>query len=91
MTLHLVASSPFQTSALEDCLEIIQVSDTLVLIGDGVYGVVSPLLSSIPFTVYYMAEDALQRGITAGSCCQAANYAQLVDLAAEHPTSHTWR
>ncbi len=37
MTLHIVNRSPFQHSALRECLEVMQDADTLLLIEDGTY------------------------------------------------------
>lgn len=44
--LHTVNKSPFQNTALEDCLRFAQAGDAILLLEDGVYGAVAGSVKS---------------------------------------------
>ncbi len=91
MTLHIVASSPFQSAALDNCLEVIQSDDILVLLADAVYATACDHLIPRLLACYYIREDVMQRGITPASGCLPLDYAQLVSLTELNSAIHTWR
>ncbi|AOW75562.1 hypothetical protein A3Q34_00890 [Colwellia sp. PAMC 20917] len=67
--LHLVRTSAFQTSDFEQCLDVIQVNDTIVLLDDGCYNLSHDLwqqaLSKIALPALYIVEAHAQaRAIT---------------------------
>lgn len=91
MTLHIVTTSRFQSVALQDCLEIAdRESDVLVLMADGVYGLGLAQFANADITVYYLTEDANDRGIVNDGVCLPINYAELVALTEAHQSITTW-
>jgi len=62
--LHLVRTSAFQTSDFEQCLNVIQTSDTIVLLDDGCYNLNHNLwqqaLSKIALPALYVIEAHAQ-------------------------------
>ncbi|MBA6251701.1 MULTISPECIES: sulfurtransferase complex subunit TusB [unclassified Colwellia] len=67
--LHLVRTSAFQTSDFEQCLDVIQANDTIVLLDDGCYNLSHDLwqqaLSKIALPALYIVEAHAQaRAIT---------------------------
>lgn len=91
MTLHIVTSSPFQSPALDNCLEIISAEDVLVLLADGVYAAACRGLVPDGIISYHIREDLLQRGVTPIPSCLPLDYAQLVTLTEQYCAIHTWR
>lgn len=67
--LHLVRTSAFQSNDFEQCLNVVQTSDTLVLLDDGCYNLNHELwqqaASKLPLTALYIIEAHAQaRAIT---------------------------
>ena len=62
--LHLVRTSAFQTNDFEQCLNVVQPSDTIVLLDDGCYNVNHDLwqqaLSKVALTALYIIEAHAQ-------------------------------
>lgn len=96
-TLHLVSSSPFMTSALNDCLRVICPNDSLILIENGVWAVNGDqnwqrqlkTLCEHHF-VHVLAEDAALRGIHVLPPFSLIDYETMVSIACEHHRSMSW-
>ncbi len=89
MTLHIVSQSPYQGSALDECLEIIAADDDVLLIGEGVYacqGPISDRLADHP--IYALEPDLLARGIK--TTITGIDYQRFVALTVIHPRSISW-
>lgn len=89
MTLHLIMSSPIQTSALNTCLEVMQSGDVLVLLADGVYSGACEGMIPDSHMIYYIREDAKQRGVDPPPYFCPLEYAGLVSLTEQHAAIHT--
>jgi len=95
--LHTVNKSPFQNTALEDCLRFFQAGDVLLLLEDGVYaaqagGSKSVLIEEVIKTskVYAINADLKARALTnLVDGIQITDYAGFVDLVEEHKI-HSW-
>lgn len=69
MVLHTVCQSPYQHSALKQCLTFISAPATLLLIEEGVYAATNaaaPYLQPLPagIDVYALEADLLARGLS---------------------------
>lgn len=96
-TLHLVSSSPFMTSALNDCLRLICPHDSLLLIENGVWAVNGEQAwqarlreLSDRHKVYVLAEDAALRGIHVLPPFSLIDYETMVAIVCEHHKSISW-
>lgn len=95
--LHTVNKSPFQNSALENCLRVARAGDVILLLEDGVYAAAAGTAKSSLIeqalkrhTVYAIDADLTARGI--GKLIQEvhrASYGDFVDLVEQHPV-HAW-
>lgn len=95
--LHTVNKSPFQNTALENCLRVAQKGDVILLLEDGVYAAATGTAKSLLIeqavrqnAVYAIAADLKARGIerlVAG--VRIADYGDFVDLVEQHPV-HAW-
>jgi len=95
--LHLVRTSAFQTTDFEQCLNVIQASDTIVLLDDGCYNVNHDLwqiaLSKITLSALYIIEaHALARAITIDKQnINTLSLDALMTLICETEKSVTWQ
>jgi len=97
--LHIVNKSPFQTRTLESCLAMAQPGSAVLLIEDGVYAATAGSAvqgrmreACATLRLYALQPDMDARGVT-GKLIEGVtpvDYGGFVDLAAEHPTSHSW-
>ena len=94
--LHTVNTSPFQTLALQQCLQLINADDRLLLIEDAVvasqakhsdFALLEQLAKAGRLMV--LEADLQARGISAciGKSC---SYLQFVELVAEHKSQIAW-
>lgn len=91
MILHLIQKSPFQNSALTDCLNIIDANDSILLMQDGVYGLQHPLLQSTAIPIFALDADLLARGLTDSNInFKAINYAEFVNICSQHKQTLSW-
>jgi tRNA 2-thiouridine synthesizing protein B len=95
--LHTVSKSPFQHSALNDCLRIAREEDYLLLVEDGVYACVgnsqyAQQLESGKLSVYALEADVSARGLQnrISTCVELISYEQFVDLAARTRSTMSW-
>lgn len=90
-TLHIV-NKPASHTALASCLKVVQSSDTLLLIEDGVYAI-SQLELPPGLTVCVLREDLDARGLSDTDLPAAINpidYTGFVDLVCSHQRSVSW-
>ena len=95
--LHTVNKSPFQNSALENCLRLVRPGDVILLLEDGVYAAAPGTVKSSliertvrQHTVYAIEADLKARGL--GNLIKevrVASYSDFVDLVEQH-TVHAW-
>ncbi len=95
--LHTVNKSPFQNSALENCLRLVRQGDVILLLEDGVYAAAAGTAKSSlveqavkQHTVYAIEADVKARGL--GNLIKdvrIASYGDFVDLVEQHPV-HAW-
>jgi tRNA 2-thiouridine synthesizing protein B len=95
--LHTVNKSPFQNSALENCLRLARDGDVILLLEDGVYAAAAGTVKSSLIeqavkrhAVYVIEADLKARGL--GSLVKevrVASYGDFVDLVEKHPV-HAW-
>jgi len=95
MALHIINRSPFQHSALRECLEVISSTDVLVLIEDGTYAASNPAAHEDNLAriirsgrAYALQEDLLARGIEAQTL--VINMDEFVTLCTEHNPIQSW-
>jgi tRNA 2-thiouridine synthesizing protein B len=95
--LHTINKSPFQNSALENCLRIARDGDVILLLEDGVYATVAGTVKSSLIEqalkrhmVYALEADLKARGLgNLVKDIRVASYGDFVDLVEKHPV-HAW-
>ena len=95
--LHTINKSPFQNSALENCLRVARNGDVILLLEDGVYAAaVETIKSSLieqavrRHAVYAIEADLKARGLDKlVKEVRIAGYGDFVDLVEKHPV-HAW-
>ncbi len=95
--LHIVNQSPFHHQALHQCLTRYKTGDSILLMGDGVYGAINSHnqaehLGRIQYC-YALQDDIDARGIEESHLLQnihLINDNRFVELSVEHPLSHSW-
>ncbi len=95
--LHTINKSPFQNSALENCLRLAREGDVILLLEDGVYAAaVGTVKSSLieqavrRHAVYAIEADLKARGLDKlVKEVRIAGYVDFVDLVEKHPV-HAW-
>lgn len=95
MILHLVQSSPNQSSALKDCLAMMSKQDTIVLMGPGIYALASANEQIAQLVqsrrLFAIDEDLVARSISneQGASC-SISYLKMVDLTLQADKTMTW-
>jgi len=97
MTLHIVNRSPFQHSALRECLEVITEADTLVLIEDGTYAASKSFsegrkLEQVMASgrAYALREDLRARGIENQAQAKVIDMDEFVALCTQYNPIQSW-
>lgn len=90
MTLHLIQKSPFSSSVLKDCLNLINEDDCILLMQDGVYAQQDPALLALSNVTYIIEDDATARGIQSHNHTQCINYQDFVELCAKSDNVISW-
>ena len=82
MTLHLIQKSPFEHSALKDCLAIIDNNDAILLMQDGVLACQHNLLdtTNTNYPIYAINDDLRARGLDPSNNIQAIEFTGFVKL-----------
>ncbi len=95
--LHTINKSPFQNSALENCLRLARDGDVILLLEDGVYAAAPGTVKSSLIeqavrrhAVYAIEADLKARGLDKLiKEVRIAGYGDFVDLVEKHPV-HAW-
>ena len=95
--LHTINKSPFQNSALENCLRLARDGDVILLLEDGVYAAAPRTVKSSLIeqavrrhVVYAIGADLKARGLDKLiKEVRIASYGDFVDLVEKHPV-HAW-
>jgi tRNA 2-thiouridine synthesizing protein B len=95
--LHTINKSPFQNSALENCLRLARDSDVILLLEDGVYAAAAGTVKSSLIeqavkrhAVYAIEADLKARGLDKlVKEVRVASYGDFVDLVEKYPV-HAW-
>jgi tRNA 2-thiouridine synthesizing protein B len=95
--LHTINKSPFQNSALENCLRLAREGDVILLLEDGVYASATGTIKSSLIeqavrrhVVYAIEADLKARGLDKlVKEVRIASYGDFVDLVEKHPV-HAW-
>ena len=97
-TLHIVASSPFESNALVSAIKTASIDDAILLIQNGVYAametpVIDDILAMAPpgLMIFALAEDLDARALPAVRAhVNTVNYAGFVDLVCQFHNSVSW-
>jgi len=90
MVLHLVQRSPFQHSALRDCLNLCADTDAILLMEDGVLGVNHTDLKTVTVPLYALQDDLSARGLNAPDTIKACGYDEFVELCGQYKQVVSW-
>ncbi len=90
MVLHLIQRSPFSSTTVRDCLNIIGTQDSLLFMQDGVYIQSHPTLNSITNPVYLLQDDLSARGLEVNGKEKSISYQEFVQLCTEHEKVISW-
>jgi len=98
--LHTVNKSPFERNALESCLKFANSGDPVLLLEDGVYGVLKGTSAEGQVkaaignqSIYVLGPDLKARGFSEDRVIdgvRVVDYAEFVDLAAENDKVQAW-
>lgn len=92
--LHLIQKSPFQSSCLDQCLNIADKHDKFLLMLDGVYAIQQQDFINSDLCIYALEEDLLARGLNplnnTKQKINIINYAQFVELTVECDKTMSW-
>jgi len=96
MILHTVKTSPFQTSAIADCIKLMSDEDTLLLIEDAVIASQVKHALTADLTrlseqgrLMVLSEDLNARGLK-NKLGKACHYADFVELVIQHKSQMAW-
>jgi len=94
MILHIVNKSPFQHSALQNCLRTLGPQDSILLIEDGVLLLANPSVhTGLPQAarLFALQDDCVARGLNVDNrVVTAASFQDFVELVARHEKSVSW-
>lgn len=90
MTLHIVNQSPYNSTALGDCIAAFRDGDALLLIEDGVYALSGMSEDIAVGPVYCLADDARARGLAVPQSIRAIDDVRWVELCTEHQPIVSW-
>ena len=94
--LHIINRSPFISTNFNDCLQMINKGDALVLIEDGVFTAIGTLGQQLEnlthvITIGVLQNDVLARGLEDQiTALPTINYVQFVELTEQFYPSLTW-
>lgn len=103
MTLHLINKSPANSSALEDCIAVLQAktgANAIILIEDAVYLADNSVkntelyrkISTLALPCYILKEDLTVRGLNSApaDCFTVVDYAGFVQLTLDYDKVQNW-
>jgi tRNA 2-thiouridine synthesizing protein B len=88
--LHIISTSPFQNTALQECRKIAQAGDALVLLTDAVYAALTDEKLFSGLQIFALADHMDARGIAAPDWITCIDHDQMVALTCQHHPVHTW-
>lgn len=88
--LHIITTSPFQSSALSECLSFADTQDALLLLGEGVYATVRADAQLINRNVFVLQEHTEARGLPHVTWAHYIEYHRMVELTEQHHPIQTW-
>ena len=98
--LHTVNKSPFERNSLESCLNHVKEGSSVLLIEDGIYGVIKGSSATDKINgaagkckIYALGPDVAARGISEDqvlSDVTVVDYGGFVDLVEQHDTVQSW-
>lgn len=94
MNLHLVFTSPNNSSALRDCLNNFQEQDGLILLEDGVLAITNFAQQSLPLNnkpCFALESDLKARGIEHLCPLPIISYDDFVELTLKYNKTISWR
>lgn len=88
--LHMITTSPFQSSALTECLNIAGAQDALLFLGEGVYATTLWDAGLRNRNLFVLQEHAEARGLPQVAWARYIDYDQMVELTEHHHPIQTW-
>lgn len=88
--LHIITASPFQSSALAECLTFADSKDALLLLGEGVYAVAHADARLTNKNVFVLLEHSNARGLPQVTWAHYIDYNRMVELTEQHHPIQTW-
>lgn len=92
--LHIISKSPFNHNAFETCLRLASPNCDILLIEDGIFALISPLLITAlkQHEFYALRSDLQARGMLTQvhHKITVIDYHGFVDLTVKHPKIQTW-
>lgn len=88
--LHLISTSPFQHSAIQECRKIAQAGDALLLLADAVYAAMTEEKLYAGLQVFALTDHMVARGIAAPAWITPIDYDQMVELTCQHHPVQSW-
>ncbi|TRX56888.1 sulfurtransferase complex subunit TusB [Thalassomonas sp. M1454] len=89
-TLHLIRTSAFADNKLQQCIALLEESDQIVLIDDGVYNVNHNLIDSVSNSISALSEHIQARGLSSNNIKQMS-YTDLVKATEKAGKVITWQ
>lgn len=92
MTLHLIQESPFSSSALQECINILENGDAILLMQNGVYGAHHTLTNSASLNIFALKDDLTARGIMdkTPTHIKTISYDEFVELCIQYDKTISW-
>jgi len=88
--LHIVSASPYQNSALRECLAIAQAGDVIMLLADAVYATQMKPETFAGLRIFALTDHLQTRGIERPEWAQPLDYDGMVQLTCQHHPIQTW-
>lgn len=90
--LHIINQSPFNSSALQNCIRVAQAKDVILLIEDAVFAAIDFPAQKNELTIYALESDIQARGLSEkiSPSIQLIDYSGFVDLTIQHTPIQTW-
>jgi tRNA 2-thiouridine synthesizing protein B len=88
--LHIITTSPFQSSALNECLNIVADGDALLFLGEGVYVTAKSNIQIDHLDIHILQEHAEARGLPQVAWAHYIDYNRMVELTEQHHPVQTW-
>ena len=90
MNLHLIQRSPYQYSALADCLKLCAEQDAILFMEDGVLGQSHTLLNDVANPKFALQDDLNARGLSIADNVTPCSYTEFVELCTRYKKVISW-